>query len=487
LTGLLPFFRLTKKRTIAMTKCDVGLVGLAVMGRNLVLNLEEKGFRVAVFNRTASKTEAFLAGEAKGKKIEGAYGPGDFAALLERPRVILLMVKAGEAVDKAIAALLPHLEEGDILMDGGNSFFKDTERRARELEEKGIHFLGVGISGGEEGARFGPSIMPGGSRAAWERVEPMLRAAAAKVEGEPCVAWLGKGGAGHYVKMVHNGIEYGEMQLLAEAYDLLRRGLGYSFERMAALFGRWNEGILSSFLVEITARILEKKDPETGKMLVEVILDRAGQKGTGKWTAEECLERGVPMPALFSALEMRMLSGRKEERTRAARILRLDPGKSFEGDRDGVERDLENALYLARICGYAQGLSLLREAGRACGYDWDLAQIARIWRGGCIIRAGVLEKIRAVFEEDPGLENLLLHPETAAGAAGRVPALRRTLTLGAELGIPLPALSATLSFLDAYRSAVLPANLIQAQRDYFGAHTFERVDKKGAFHADWQS
>ncbi len=468
-----------------MTKCDAGLVGLAVMGRNLVLNLEEKGFRMAVYNRTPSRTEAFLAGEAKGRKIQGAFDPASFVALLERPRVILLMVKAGEAVDKALAGLLPHLEEGDILMDGGNSFFRDTERRARELEEKGIRFLGVGISGGEEGARRGPSIMPGGSRAAWERVEPMLRAAAAEVEGEPCVTWLGKGGAGHYVKMVHNGIEYGEMQLLAEVYDLMRRGLGLSFPEMARVFREWNDGPLSSFLVEITGRILEKKDPETGKMLVEVILDRAGQKGTGKWTAQECLELGVPMPALFAALEMRMLSMKKEERARAAGLLGPDSKKPFEGDPGRVVEDLGKALYLARICGYAQGMALLGEAGRAYDYGWDLSEIARIWRGGCIIRAGILEEIREVFRKNPSLSNLLLDERIREKVKDRTEALQRIVFLGGGLGVPLPALSATLAFLDAYRSETLPANLIQAQRDYFGAHTYQRIDKEGTFHTEW--
>ncbi len=466
-----------------MTKCDLGLVGLAVMGRNLVLNLEEKGFRVAVFNRTASKTEAFLAGEAEGRKIEGAFDPAGFARLLERPRVILLMVQAGDAVDATIAGLLPHLEKGDILLDGGNSYFKDTERRAEELSGRGIRFLGVGISGGEEGARHGPSIMPGGAGEAWGRVEPILSAAAADVGGEPCVAWLGRGGAGHYVKMVHNGIEYGEMQALAEAYDLLRRGLGVSLEEAARIFGEWNKGPLSSFLVEITARVLRKKDGETGKPLVEVILDVAGQKGTGRWTAGECLELGVPMPALFAALEMRSLSGRKRERVEAEALYGPGPGRGMAAG--GAVKDLERALYLARIVGYAQGFSLFSGAAKAYGYEWDPSEIARIWRGGCIIRAGILEEIRAALREAPGLPNLLLHPAFKEKVKAGEESLRKAVSLGAGLGVPLPALSATLAHLDAYRSGTLPANLVQAQRDFFGAHTFRRIDKEGVFHAEW--
>ena len=468
-----------------MTKCDLGLVGLAVMGRNLVLNLEEKGFRVAVFNRTSSKTEEFLAGGAKGRKIEGAFDPAGFAALLKKPRVILLMVKAGTAVDKALEGLLPHLEAGDIVLDGGNSFFKDTERRGKELAEKGIHFLGVGVSGGEEGARYGPSIMPGGSREAWERVEPILSAAAAKVGGEPCVAWLGKGGAGHYVKMVHNGIEYGEMQALAEAYDLLRRGMGFFFDELEEVFQEWNGGILASFLVEITARVLKKIDPETGKRLVEVILDEAGQKGTGRWTAGECLELGVPMSALFSALEMRCLSGRKEERLRAEELFGAAPEKAAGRDKAEAARDLGQALYLVRILGYAQGFSLFAGAALEYGYEWDPSEIARIWRGGCIIRAGILEEIRAAFKEGPAVPNLLLHPRFRENVKAGWASLRRTAALGIELGIPLPAVSATLAFLEAYRSGTLPANLIQAQRDCFGAHTYKRIDKEGVFHTEW--
>ncbi len=475
---------LEKEESDSMTKCDLGLVGLAVMGRNLVLNLEEKGFHVAVFNRTSTKTEEFLAGEAKGKKIEGAFDPAGFVALLKRPRVVFLMVKAGAAVDKALEGLLPHLEAGDIVLDGGNSLFKDTERRWKDLEAKGIHFLGVGVSGGEEGARYGPSIMPGGSREAWPRVEPILSAAAAKVGGEPCVAWLGKGGAGHYVKMVHNGIEYGEMQALAEAFDLLKRGLGLPFDDLARIFRDWNEGVLNSFLVEITARVLEKVDRGTGKRLVEVILDEAGQKGTGRWTAGECLELGVPMSALFAALEMRCLSGRKAERLRAESLYG-GPKRWNGSDSSRVVKDLEQALYLARILGYAQGFSLFDEASAAYGYEWDPQEIARIWRGGCIIRAAILEEIRAAFAEEEGLPNLLLHKGFRDKVAAGMEALRKTAALGIELGVPLPVLSATLSFLDAYRSGTLPANLVQAQRDCFGAHTYKRIDKEGVFHTQW--
>ncbi len=467
-----------------MDKCDIGLIGLAVMGQNLVLNMEDHGYCVAVFNRTASRTQEFMEKRAQGRRIVATYDLKDFVAALEKPRIVMLMVKAGWPVDAFIEKLLPLLEPGDIIIDGGNSFFKDTERRSKELAEKGIHFLGVGISGGEWGARHGPSIMPGGPREAYERVRPIFEAIAAKVDGEPCVTYLGPRGAGHYVKMVHNGIEYGDMELIAEVYDILHRGYGMDNDRLHEIFAQWNEGVLSSYLIEITANIFKKKDDITGKHLVDVILDVAEQKGTGRWTSEQALELNVPTPTINAAVEARIISMYKEERVRAASLL-AGPRDTYYADQ-GIIDKLGDALYAAKIASYAQGFALLRKASETYEYHLNYGEIARIWRGGCIIRAHFLDDIRAAFAEDPDLPNLMVAPFFRDALNQRHMALRTAVSLGASLGIPTPGLSASLAYYDAYRSERLPANLIQAQRDYFGAHTYQRVDMEGTFHTEWE-
>jgi len=473
-----------KGKGTSMSEHDIGLIGLAVMGQNLVLNMERHGFRVAVYNRTAARTQAFIEGPAAGKRITATYALEELVAALKRPRVVMLMVKAGAPVDAFIGKLKPLLEPGDILIDGGNSFFKDTERRSQELEAVGIHYLGVGISGGEEGALWGPSIMPGGQREAYARVEPIFTAIAARVNGDPCVTYIGPRGAGHYVKMVHNGIEYGDMQLIAEAYDLLHRGLGLSAQELHRVFARWNEGVLSSYLIEITADIFTRLDEETGRPLVDLILDEAEQKGTGRWTSQDALDLGVPTPTINAAVEARILSAYKEERERAAQVLSGPQGR-FSGDRETFINAVGDALYAAKVCTYAQGMALLREASRAYGYDLNYGEIARIWRGGCIIRARFLDDVRAAFAEEPDLPNLLLAPFFREAVASRQEAWRTVLQTAIALGIPTPALSASLAYFDGYRSARLPANLIQAQRDYFGAHTYRRVDREGVFHTEW--
>ena len=463
---------------------DIGLIGLAVMGQNLVLNMERNGFRVAVYNRTGSKTQAFVEGPAAGKNITATYSVEDLVAALKKPRIVMIMVKAGAAVDAVISQVKPYLEPGDLIIDGGNSFFRDTERRSQELAADGIHLLGVGISGGEEGALWGPSIMPGGQREAYALVEPIFTAIAAKVDGEPCVTYIGPRSAGHYVKMVHNGIEYGDMQLIAEAYDILHRGLGLSAQELHEVFARWNEGVLSSYLIEITADIFTYIDEETGRPLVELILDKAGQKGTGRWTSQNALDLGVPTPTINAAVEARIISAYKAERERAAEVLG-GPDGHYQGDRQSFIDAVGDALYAAKICSYAQGFALLRAASQEYDYNLNYSEIARIWRGGCIIRARFLDDVRAAFAEEPDLPNLLLAPFFRDAVASRQEALRHVLCTAIELGIPTPALSASLAYFDAYRSARLPANLIQAQRDYFGAHTYERVDKEGVFHTAW--
>ena len=465
-----------------MSQCDIGLIGLAVMGQNLVLNMEDHGFSVAVYNRTATRTEEFMAQRAQGRRIVATYDLKDFVAALKRPRKVMLMVKAGPPVDAFIEQLLPLLEPGDIIIDGGNSFFKDTERRHDALAPQGIHFLGVGISGGEEGARHGPSIMPGGPREAYEHVRPIFEAIAAKVNGEPCVTYIGPRGAGHYVKMVHNGIEYGDMQLIAEAYDLLRRGVGLSVDAVQATFERWNQGVLASYLIEITADILRKRDDITGQPLVDVILDIAEQKGTGLWTTKEALDLMVPTPTINAAVEMRIMSMYKNERVRAAQVLSAPPEPRFD---DNLADLVESALYAAKICSYAQGFALLRKASETYEYHMNFGEIARIWRGGCIIRARFLDDIRAAFAHEPNLPNLLLAPFFREALNERHHALRRVVQVAAETGIPAPAMSASLAYYDAYRTERLPANLIQAQRDYFGAHTYRRIDMEGTFHTEW--
>ncbi|RME48688.1 MAG: NADP-dependent phosphogluconate dehydrogenase [Chloroflexi bacterium] len=467
-----------------MKQQDIGLIGLAVMGQNLVLNMERNGFGVAVYNRTGAKTTAFMEGPAAGKNITATYTIEDLVAALKKPRIVMIMVKAGPAVDAIISQLRPHLESGDLIIDGGNSFFPDTERRSQELAADGIQYLGVGISGGEEGALWGPSIMPGGQREAYALVEPIFTAIAAKVDGEPCVTYVGPRGAGHYVKMVHNGIEYGDMQLIAEAYDILHRGLGLTTDELHEVFARWNEGVLSSYLIEITADIFTYIDEETGRPLVDLILDKAGQKGTGRWTSQNALELGVPTPTINAAVVGRIISAYKAEREKAAEILR-GPDRAFSGDRDAFIEAVGDALYASKICSYAQGFALMRAASQEYEYDLNYSELARIWRGGCIIRARFLDDVRAAYADEPDLPNLLLAPFFQDAVASRQPAWRRVIQTAIELGIPTPAMSASLAYFDSYRSARLPANLIQAQRDYFGAHTYERVDKEGVFHTEW--
>jgi 6-phosphogluconate dehydrogenase len=466
-------------------KCDLGLFGLGVMGQNLVLNMERNGFSVGVYNRTTERTQEFMKERAAGKNIHAGYTVEEFAGLLKRPRAIMLMIKAGAPVDAVIEELTPLLDPDDLIIDGGNSHFKDTERRAQALAEKGLHYIGTGVSGGEYGALHGPSIMPGGPREAYERVRPVFEAIAAKVDGEPCVTYIGPRGAGHYVKMVHNGIEYGDMQLIAEVYDILSRAGGLTAAELHQVFAKWNRGELSSYLIEITADIFAKMDEETGKPLVEVILDEAQQKGTGKWASQDALDLGAPIPTINAAVESRIISAYKDERVAASRTL-SGPTIRFEGDRDALIEDGQRALFAAKICSYAQGMALLETASREYDYALDLAAIARIWRGGCIIRARFLNDVAAAFQQNPTLPNLLLSPYFKKAVEGRQAALRRVVQTAVGLGIPCLAFSASLAYYDAYRTARLPANLTQAQRDYFGAHTYRRVDKKGVFHTEWE-
>ena len=467
-----------------MPNNDIGLIGLAVMGQNLVLNMESRGFSVAVYNRSSDKTRAFVEGPASGKRIEAAYELTDFVASLKRPRAVMIMVKAGAAVDAVIEQLLSLLSEGDLILDNGNSLFSDTARRATALEAKGIGFLGVGVSGGEEGARHGPSIMPGGSRELYGVVQPVLEAIAAQVDGEPCVTYIGPGGAGHFVKMVHNGIEYGDMQLIAEAYDLMHRGAGLSAAELAEVFAAWNDGPLASYLIEISAQVFRKLDEKTGKPLVDLILDQAGQKGTGRWTVQAASDLGVPVPTINAAVEARGLSAFKQQRVRAAGVL-SGSQVDFTGDKAELVALVGDALYASKVASYAQGFAMLAEASSKHGWDLNLGAIARIWRGGCIIRADFLDDIKQAFDDESGLPNLLLAPFFAEGLAKRQQTWRTALQAAIELGVPVPAMSASLAYYDAYRSERLPANLIQAQRDLFGAHTFRRIDEEGTFHVDW--
>ncbi len=463
----------------------IGIVGLGVMGHNLALNMERNGFPVAGYDVDAAKTQAFLAGEAAGKQIIGVDSPTALMAALEKPRRILMMVPAGSPVDSAIAHLKPHMEPGDILIDGGNSFFMDTERRNKALAAEGFHYIGTGVSGGEEGALWGPSLMPGGQREAWEAIAPIFRAIAAKAEdGEPCVAYIGPRGAGHYVKMVHNGIEYGDMQLIAETYDLLGRGLGLSAAEMADIFAEWNKGELQSYLIKITADILGKVDEETGKPLVDLILDEAQQKGTGKWASQNALDVGAPTPTINAAVESRIISALKPQRVIASRVIR-GPVPKYTGSRQKLVDAARDALYASKITSYAQGLALMQMASQEYGYDLNLRDIAKIWRAGCIIRAGLLNDIMAAYDRNPTLVNLLLDDHFRTAVEKRQDAWRLVVRTAVEMGIPLLAHSASLAYFDAYRSERLPANLTQAQRDYFGAHTYRRVDKEGVFHTEW--
>jgi 6-phosphogluconate dehydrogenase len=467
-----------------MQKQGIGLIGLAVMGENLVLNMESKGYSVSVYNRTIDKVKNFLGGRASGKSIRGTYSIGELVESLDSPKRIIMMVKAGPAVDELIGQIEPYLSKGDILIDGGNSFFRDTERRYGSLTLKGIHYMGTGISGGEEGALKGPSIMPGGPKEAYDLLAPLLTRIAAQVDDGPCCTYIGPSGAGHFVKMVHNGIEYGDMQLIGEAYDFLKTALGLEVAELADIFARWNEGVLNSFLVEITAKIFRKIDEETGKPLVDMILDKAGQKGTGKWTSQVALDLGVAIPTINAAVEARILSAYKAERQSASKTLGTPPGK-FKGKKDDLIDAVHDALYASKICSYAQGMAMMRAASEEYGWDLNLAEISRIWKGGCIIRARFLDLIKEAYRARPDLPNLLLHPEFSNWVLKAQDAWRSVVQTANGLGIPCLALSASLNYFDSYRRDRLPQNLTQAQRDLFGAHTYERVDREGIFHTEW--
>jgi 6-phosphogluconate dehydrogenase len=464
----------------------MGVVGLGVMGANLARNIESRGFPVAGYDLDSKKLQAFTAGQSSDTAL-GATTPTELADALERPRRILIMVPAGKPVDAVIDHLLPHLDKGDILIDGGNSFFGDTDRRTDALAAKGILFLGTGVSGGEEGALRGPAIMPGGSRAAWDAVAPILRAIAAKAEdGEPCVAYMGAKGAGHYVKMVHNGIEYGDMQLIAETYDLFSRGLGMTAGEISKIFTEWNTGELKSYLVEITAEVLAFTDPDTKRPLVDLILDEAQQKGTGKWMSQNAFDVGAPIPTINAAVVARILSSLKTERVAASRVL-TGPEPRFHGNRTALVDAARQALYASKITSYAQGMAMLRMASTEYGYDIHPGEVAKIWRAGCIIRASLLEDIRAAFARDEGLVNLLLDDAFREAINTRQQAWREMVQAAVGLGIPVPATSGSLAYYDSYRSARLPANLTQGQRDFFGAHTYRRTDKDGVFHTHWSA
>ena len=466
-------------------KADIGLVGLAVMGQNLVLNMNDNGYTVAVFNRTAQKVEAFLENEAKGTNVIGTYSIEEFVSNLKRPRRVMLMVKAGEVVDKFIDQITPHLEEGDIIIDGGNSHYQDSERRLKALEKKGILFIGAGVSGGEEGARFGPSIMPGGSPKAWEHVALIFQSIAAEVEDLPCCDWVGNGGSGHFVKMVHNGIEYGDMQLICEAYHLLRGALNLSTDEISVIFDQWNKKELNSYLIEITRDILAFKD-EDNHPLVDKILDVAGQKGTGKWTGVNALELGVPLTLIAESVFARYLSSMKEERVTASELLK-GPNPEFKGDKQEFVNQIFEALYASKIISYAQGFMLLKEAAKEYNWELNYAQIAFMWRGGCIIRSSFLSEITKAYQKDSKLSNLLYDSFFKDAIEKAQGSWRQVVHHAVTLGIPVPSFSAALSFYDGLRTKNLPQNLLQAQRDYFGAHTYERVDKERGkfFHTNW--
>jgi 6-phosphogluconate dehydrogenase len=466
---------------------QVGLIGLGVMGENLALNIERNGFKIAVYNRSHEKVDAFINGRAKGKNVIGCKDEKSFIACLEKPRKIILLVKAGQPVDSTIEGIKPFLERGDIIIDGGNSYFEDTRRREKALAAEGLFLIGSGVSGGEEGALWGPSLMPGGDKNAYEEIRPIWEAAAAKADGEPCVTYLGPDGAGHFVKMVHNGIEYGDMQLIAEVYDILRKVFGMGAHEMSEVFTKWNKGLLNSYLIEITAEILSVDDPETGKPLVDMILDKAGQKGTGKWTAECAQELGIPIPTIDAALTGRLLSSMKDERVQASKHI---PGPSNKPNLDKEEMlaAMADALFASKICSYAQGMSLIKAASDTYHWDINLAESARIWKGGCIIRAGMLKDITQAFKENPDLKNLLLYPTFINWLEKAQDNWRKVVSAASLHGVAIPSMSASLAYFDAYRSANLPQNLTQAQRDYFGAHTYQRTDKPeaGFVHTEWK-
>ncbi|MBM4762213.1 NADP-dependent phosphogluconate dehydrogenase [Bacillus sp. B15-48] len=467
-----------------MSKQQIGVIGLAVMGKNLAWNMESRGYSVSVFNRSREKTDVMLR-ESEGKNIFGTFSVEEFVNSLEKPRKIMLMVQAGMATDATIDQLKPYLEKGDILIDGGNTFFTDTQRRNKELSELGIHFVGTGVSGGEEGALKGPSIMPGGQKEAYDLIAPIFKDISAKVNGEPCTTYIGSDGAGHYVKMVHNGIEYGDMQLISEAYFLLKNMLGLTAAELHHVFSEWNKGELDSYLIEITADIFTKMDDETGKPLVDVILDTAGQKGTGKWTSQSALDLGVPLPLITESVFARFISALKEERVAASKILRGPETSPFSGNREAFIESVRKALYMSKICSYAQGFAQMRTASDEYGWDLRYGDIAMIFRGGCIIRAQFLQKIKEAYDREPGLKNLLLDSYFKEIVENYQGALREIVSLAAQYGIAVPCFASALAYYDSYRTETLPANLLQAQRDYFGAHTYERVDKAGVFHTEW--
>lgn len=465
-------------------KFDIGMVGLGVMGRNLVLNMADNHYSVIGLDKDGDKVEALKNESSEEHVVTAVTSLDEFIGKLKKPRAVMMLVPAGKPVDSVIDELVPVLDKGDLIIDGGNSHFTDTNRRSEQLKEKGIHFIGVGISGGEKGARFGPSMMPGGSNELYSKVKPIFEAVAAKVDNDPCVTYLGPGSAGHYVKMVHNGIEYGLMQLLSETYDLMKKGLGLSNEELHEIFKKWNEEELQSFLVEITADIFKKKDDKADGYLVDHILDQARQKGTGKWTSQDAMELQAPVPTMDIAVSMRDMSGYKEERVAASKKL-TGPDQNFKGDKQALIGKIKNALYFAFITTYAQGMAQLKAASEAYDYELHMNDIARIWRGGCIIRASLLEDIREAFTDDPELANLLVAPKLESRITERLSDIREVVKTGVDLGIPVPGLMVSLSYYDSYRSARLPANLLQAQRDDFGAHTYERVDREGIFHSEW--
>lgn len=468
-----------------MTQADIGLIGLAVMGQNLALNMNDHGFTVAVFNRTTSKVDEFLAGPAKGSKIIGTHSIQELMGALRRPRRVMLMVKAGDPVDEFIEHLLPFMESGDIIIDGGNSLFHDTNRRCRTLAQKGIIFIGAGISGGEEGARHGPSIMPGGNPAGWPHVKEIFQSISAKADGEPCCDWVGDEGAGHFVKMVHNGIEYGDMQLIGEAYNLMKSGLGLKDEQLHQVFDEWNKGELNSYLIEITSQIFTYKDTD-GNPLLDKILDVAGQKGTGKWTINSALDLGMPLTLIGEAVFARCLSAIKEERVEASRVLQ-GPNLKYSGDTKEFVENIRHGLYASKIISYAQGFMLMRQAAQEFKWKLNYGSVALMWRGGCIIRSHFLGDIKKAFDKNPDLKNLLLDSFFQGEINKAQKGWRKVVSAGSEIGIPIPCFSTGLSFYDGYRSGRLPANLLQAQRDFFGAHTYERLDKPRGqfFHTNW--
>ncbi|HZS48200.1 MAG TPA: NADP-dependent phosphogluconate dehydrogenase [Blastocatellia bacterium] len=465
----------------------IGMIGLAVMGENLAMNIERNGYPIAVFNRDPKKVDDFVA-RAAGKQVIGTKSPEDFVKSLERPRKMILLVKAGDPVDWTIEQVKPYLEKGDIIIDGGNSYFADTQRREKALKAEGLNFIGSGVSGGEKGALWGPSLMPGGDKAAYEQIRPIWEAIAAKVDDGPCVTYIGPDGAGHFVKMVHNGIEYGDMQLIAEAYDMMRNVLGLEAEEMADIFDEWNQGTLQSFLIEITGQILRVKDPETKKPLVDLVLDKAGQKGTGKWTSEIALDLGIVVPTINASVDARTLSSRKDERVEANKQIKGPDRSKFTGDKKAMINAIHDALYASKICSYAQGMNLIRKGSENWNWNINLGEVSRIWKGGCIIRAQFLDKIKQAYQRRADLPNLLLDPDFKAWVEEAQPNWRMAVTSAMQCGVPVLAMASSLNYFDMYRTANLPLNLTQAQRDFFGSHTYERIDKpgQGPIHTEWE-